>query len=108
MDTDDADAVKDAEKMVQTRLKPWRNALHYGKDQEMMHACAGWFLGRNILQIERDDSRCTGPGMSALNATPCPLRLYPQLITPFACAQWECLCRRSWTRAAARSGTNGT
>ena len=38
-----------------------------------MHSCTGWFLGRNILQIERDDSRCTGPGMSALNATPCPL-----------------------------------
>ena len=31
--------------------------------------------------------------------------LYPQLITPFACAQWECLCRRSWTTAAARSRT---
>ena len=73
LDTDDANAVKDAEKYVQTRLKPWRNALYYGKDQEMMHACTGWSLGRTILQIERDDSRCTGPGMSALNATPCPL-----------------------------------
>ena len=70
VDFDDANAVKDAEKYVQTRLKPWRNALHFGKDQEMMHSCTGWFLGRNILQIERDDSRCTGPGMSALNATP--------------------------------------
>ena len=74
LDLDDADAVKNAENMVQQRLyKPWRNALHYGKDQEMMHSCTGWFLGRNILQIDRDDTQCTGPGMSALNATPCPL-----------------------------------
>ena len=43
-----------AEKM-EKRLKPWLNALHYGKDQEMMHSCTGWFLGRNILQIERDE-----------------------------------------------------
>ena len=54
VDFDDANAVKDAEKYVQTRLKPWRNALHFGKDQEMMHSCTGWFLGRNILQIERE------------------------------------------------------
>ena len=54
VDFDDANAVEDAEKYVQTRLKPWRNALYYGKDQEMMHSCTGWFLGRNILQIERE------------------------------------------------------
>ena len=39
-----------------------------------------------------------------MRSTPHPA-LYPQLITPFACAQWECLCRRSWTTAAARSRT---
>ena len=54
-------SVKEAEQYVQTRLKPWRTALHYGTDQEMMHACTGWYLRRNILQIDRDDSRCTGP-----------------------------------------------
>ena len=36
LDLDDADAVKNAENMVQQRLyKPWRNALHYGKDQDI-------------------------------------------------------------------------
>ena len=43
----------------------------------------------------------------SVRSTPHPA-LYPQLITTFACAQWECLCRRSWTMTAARSATNGT
>ena len=55
------------------RRASWRNAFHYGKDQDVMHACTGWFFGRNILQIVKDDSLCTGPGYSALNATPCTL-----------------------------------
>ena len=71
VDFKDTNSVKEAEQYVQTRLQKWRKPLHYGKEQEMMHACTGWFLQRNILQIDRDDTQCTGPGMSALNATPC-------------------------------------
>ena len=100
--------MKNAEKMVQTRLKPWRNALHYGKDQEMMHACAGWFLGRNILQIDRDDTQCTGPGMSALNATPSPCPL-PATHNPLClCAVGMLVSALVDHPTAARSATNGT
>ena len=104
---DDDAALKTASKAVQKRLKPWRDARHYGYQQTEMHAVTGWFLERNILQIERDAELCTGPKESALNATHCPA-LYPQLIIPFACAQWECVWRRSWTRTATRSRTIAT
>ena len=56
---EDKNSVKEAEQYVKTRLQRWRTALHYGNDQEMMHACTGWYLRRNILQIDRDDTRCT-------------------------------------------------
>ena len=52
VDFKDTNSVKEAEQYVQTRLKPWRNALYYGKDQEMMHSCTGWFLGRNMPALE--------------------------------------------------------
>ena len=38
---EDKNSVKEAEQYVQTRLQRWRTALHYGTDQEMMHACTG-------------------------------------------------------------------
>ena len=47
VDFKDTNSVKEAEQYVQTRLKPWRTKLNYGEDQEIMHACTGWFLQRN-------------------------------------------------------------
>jgi hypothetical protein len=66
---DDEAAKKKASQEVQERLKPWREAFHYGYNQTEMHAITGWFLERNMLQIDRDAQQCTGHKESALNAT---------------------------------------
>jgi hypothetical protein len=71
VDVKDKDSVKNAEGAIAKRLQIWRTAQHYGKDQELMHPCAGWYFRRNILVIDTRENVL--PSYCALNATPCPL-----------------------------------
>ena len=63
--------VRRAESEISKRLADWKKERHYGGgDQNLMHACTGWFLQRNLLNIDFPER--VMPGYSALNATPCP------------------------------------
>ena len=72
VDFGDPKDVKRAESEISKRLAVWKKEKHYGGGaQHLMHACAGWFVRRNLLNIDTDESKLL-PGYSALNATPCP------------------------------------
>ena len=62
--------MKRAQRDISKRLADWKKEKHYGMDQNLMHACAGWFVRRNLLNIDIPERLL--PGYSALNATPCP------------------------------------
>ena len=62
--------VRRAESEISKRLADWKKERHYGHDQNIMHQCTGWFLQRNLLNIDFPERLL--PGYSALNATPCP------------------------------------
>ena len=70
VDFKDPNDVKRAQRDISKRLADWKKEKHYGMDQNLMHACAGWFLRRNLLNIDIPERLL--PGYSALNATPCP------------------------------------
>ena len=67
----DPNDVKRAQRDISKRLADWKTPKHYGGGaQHLMHACAGWFVRRNLLNIDIPERLL--PGYSALNATPCP------------------------------------
>ena len=70
VDFKDPNDVKRAQRDISKRLADWKKEKHYGMDQNLMHACAGWFVRRNLLNIDIPERLL--PGYSALNATPCP------------------------------------
>ena len=52
VDFKDKNSVQTAEGAIAARLKDWKKPLHYGRDQEIMHPCAGWYFKRNILVMD--------------------------------------------------------